>query len=82
MSENSYKLVVARMPDEDLLTALKANEAMYLDEMILAVLDECEKRKLFFPGADALRSARKSIKDSRQQRRERSVVHSCTWRQS
>ncbi len=57
MSENSYKLVVARMPDEDLLTALKANEAMYLDEMILAVLDECEKRKLFFPGADALRSA-------------------------
>ena len=57
MSENSYKLVVARMPDEDLITALKANEAMYLDEMILAVLDECEKRKLFFPGAEALRAS-------------------------
>ncbi len=57
MAENSYKLVVARMPDEDLITALKANEAMYLDEMILAVLDECEKRKLYFPGADALRSS-------------------------
>jgi len=57
MSENSYKLVVARMPDEDLITALKANEAMYLDEMILAVLDECEKRKLFFAGAEALRAS-------------------------
>lgn len=56
MSENSYKLVVARMPDEDLIAALKANEAMYLDEMILAVLDECEKRKIHFPGADALRA--------------------------
>ncbi len=56
MSDNSYKLVVARMPDEDLLAALKANESMYLDEMLLAVLDECEKRKLPFPGASVLRA--------------------------
>ncbi|MFI5171633.1 MAG: hypothetical protein ACHQFW_04540, partial [Chitinophagales bacterium] len=55
MSENGYRMVVARMADEELISALRVNESMYLDEVLLAILDECEKRKISFPGAKELR---------------------------
>lgn len=55
MPENGYRIVVSRMADEELITALNANETMYLDEMLLAVLEECEKRNISFTGAKNLK---------------------------
>lgn len=55
MQDNTYKMVVARLTDEDVLEALR-NHEKYVDGMLLALLDECEKRNLSLIGLDKLRS--------------------------
>ncbi len=55
MPDVIYPLVVARMPDEDVLDALR-NKDKYVDEMLLALLDAVEKRGLAFAGAADLRA--------------------------
>lgn len=55
MPDSSYRMVVARLSDEDVLEALR-NHEKYVDDMLLALLDECAKRKLQLQGVDRLRS--------------------------
>ena len=55
MQDNTYKMVVARLADEDILEALR-NHEKYVDGMLLALIDEFEKRKLQLIGVDKLRA--------------------------
>lgn len=54
MSDNIYHLVVARMPDEDLMAALD-NHEKYVDDMLLAMINECEQRGLQHPHLQELK---------------------------
>lgn len=59
MSDNGYNAVVARMTDEDLLIALSKHDR-YIDEVLVAMLDEMDRRNLSINGSDALRAALKA----------------------
>ena len=56
MSDNSYRMVVARMTDEELLLALSKHDS-YIDEVLLAMLEELEHRNLSINGSDQLKAA-------------------------
>lgn len=55
MPDSIYRTVVARLTDDEVLDALR-NHEKYVDDMLLALLDECEKRKLNLIGVERLRS--------------------------
>ncbi len=54
MPDSSYRLVVARLSDDDVMEALR-NHEKYVDDMLLALLDECAKRNLQLQGVEKLR---------------------------
>jgi len=54
MPDSSYRMVVARLSDDDVMEALR-NHEKYVDDMLLALLDECAKRNLQLQGVEKLR---------------------------
>ena len=55
MPDNIYKMNVARLADEEILDALR-NYDKYVDDMLIELINECERRKLPLQGVDRLRT--------------------------
>ncbi|MEZ5013540.1 MAG: hypothetical protein R2794_04550 [Chitinophagales bacterium] len=55
MLDNTYVLVARRMEDADLIKALDQHEK-YVDEMLLAMLEECNRRGIVHPHAEHLQT--------------------------
>ena len=55
MPDNIYKMNVARLADEEILDALR-NYDKYVDDMLIELINECERRKLPLQGVDRLKT--------------------------
>lgn len=55
MPDNIYKMNVARLADDEILDALR-NYDKYVDDMLIELINECERRKLPLQGVDRLRT--------------------------